>query len=335
VKYAFAGTPEFAAWVLTNLAGLGTAPAIVISRPDRPSGRGCRLNRPPAVVEGERLGIECIQTDDINDPGLLDRLAAANVRTLVIASFGQMLRTPLLEKILCLNIHTSLLPAYRGAAPIERALAAGETEMGVSIMRVTEGLDEGPWALRQAVSVGLHDDAGSMRRVLGVMGACGMAQVLQGLADGTVRWTPQVGPSTYAHRLTAADCLLDPAKTARAVHDQVRSLRPDIGARAASGAFDVKVWRTWPYGCPGLDEVPEGARDAAGMPGRLVAHAGRLFLGCAEGVAEILEIQPAGRGRMTAAAFLRGYGGRLGPRLEPGVCLPAPGREATETGGRR
>jgi len=316
VKYAFAGTPEFSAWVLAHLVALGRRPAVVISQPDRPRGRGRRAAAPPVVVEAERLGLDCLQEADINDPAVVTRLEAAGVGTLVVAGFGQMIRQHLLDSLRCLNVHASLLPAYRGAAPIERALAAGEPSIGVSIMRMMEGLDEGPWALQSSVSVGLRDDAGSVARVLAVLGACGVDQVLTGLADGTVSWTEQRGVPTYAAKLGPADQLLDTFLNARVVHDQVRSLSPGVGARAEAAGMGLKIWRTWPYGEPGLDPALGPAAAVSGDPGRLKIWGDRLFVGCASGMVEVLLIQPAGKGKMPAADFLRGYAKRLGERLE-------------------
>ncbi len=124
---------------------------------------------------------------------MLERLRESGADALVVASFGQILRSRLLDAILCLNIHASLLPAYRGAAPIERALAAGEDHTGVTIMRITEKLDSGPWALKTSLSLGLRDDAGSVRRALAFLGAQGVHQALAGLEDGTVEWMEQEG----------------------------------------------------------------------------------------------------------------------------------------------
>ncbi|MBN1629397.1 MAG: methionyl-tRNA formyltransferase [Thermoleophilia bacterium] len=323
MSFAFAGTPEFAAWVLQDLADRGRRPSLVITQPDRPCGRGRRTSPPPVAIEAARLGIDPVQTGDINSPSLLEQLQAASVSTLVVAAFGQLLGRTLLDSLLCLNIHASLLPVYRGAAPIERALAAGDECLGITVMRITERLDEGPMALQKALSVDLHDDAGSVARVLALLGAVGIDQVLTGIADGTVTWTEQSGPSVYAEKLCARDCALQTACGAKAVHDQVRSLSPSLGARASSGGLDLKIWRTWPYGEPGLDPVPHCAQQVAGLSGRLLAREGRLFVGCGSGVVEILVLQPAGKARMTAAAFLRGYSERLRDRLVPagdGTC---------------
>jgi methionyl-tRNA formyltransferase len=316
VRYAFAGTPEFAAWVLTHLVALDRRPALVISQPDRPRGRGRKTASPPVVVEAERLGLDCLQEPDINDPAVLARLQAAGVEVLVVAGFGQRLQQCLLESLPCLAVHASLLPEYRGAAPIERALAAGEERIGVSIMKIVYGFDEGPWALQRWASMGPRDDAGSVARVLAVLGSCAVDQVLTGLVDGTVSWSEQQGIPTYAGKLREVDQILDTARGARVVHDQVRSLSPHIGARAGVAGMALKIWRTWPYGQPGLDPVPEPVAAISGDPGGLRIWGDRLFVGCATGAVEVLLVQPAGKGKMPAADFLRGYGGRLGERLE-------------------
>jgi methionyl-tRNA formyltransferase len=268
-------------------------------------------------VEACRMGLECVQAENINDPAVLTSLRAGGVSILVVAAYGQILRAPLLESLLCLNVHASLLPADRGAAPIERALAAGESCTGVSIMRMVEGLDQGPWALQTSVSVGPRDDGGSIGRVLAFLGATGVDQVLTGLAEETVRWIEQEGTATYAAKLCAADLRLDPAKGAAAVHDQVRSLSPEIGVWARSGGVEFKVWRTWPYGQPGLELLPSEGAGVSGHPGEIRVGGVRLFIGCGQGAVEVLIVQPAGKNKMAAADFVRGYGARLGERLEP------------------
>jgi methionyl-tRNA formyltransferase len=319
VRFAFAGTPEFAAWVLRGLVELNRLPALVISQPDRPCGRGRRASAPAAVLEAGRLGIECVQTDNLNSAEMSERLKAARVGTLVVAAFGQILRESLLDSLMCLNVHASLLPAYRGAAPIRRAIANGEPCTGVSIMRITVALDGGPYALKKSLPLDLYDDAGSVGRTLALMGATGLHQVLAGLDDGTVTWSEQEGPTSYAQKLNVLDNKLDIHRPARSVHNQVRSLSPDIGARTSSGEVTFKVWRTWPFAEADLKPLPPAALDVAGEPGRLAELGQRLFVGCAAGAVEILTVQPVGKSRMTAAEFLRGYKARLGETLHQSV----------------
>ncbi len=315
MSFVFAGTPDFGARVLRGLADLGRVPALVVSQPDRPRGRGRKTCPPPVIEEAARLGCPAMQVEDLNAPATISAMQATGADRLVVAAFGQLLREAVLERFLCLNVHASLLPKYRGAAPIERALAAGEVSTGISIMRMTVGLDEGPVALQTSVSIGLRDDAGSLGRALAVLGASGLDQVLTGLHDGTVVWTEQSEPGTYACKLTAADTLIDPSAAAKTVHDQVRALSPVIGVRARSGEVEFKVWRTWPYDGGEAVMLPPGAGEVQGVPGAMVARDGRLFLGCGRGVLEILLVQPAGKARMNTSAFLRGYGSRLADRL--------------------
>lgn len=316
MRFVFAGTPDFAAKVLTHLDGIGRRPCLVISQPDRPKGRGQKTCPPEVIEAAEKLGIPHLQVDDINSPETIGCIAGTGAAILVVAAFGQILRPAMLERFLCLNVHGSLLPAYRGAAPIERALAAGESVTGVSIMRMAEGLDEGPWTLQSTLSIGLRDDAGSIARGLAVLGATGLDQVLTGLGDGNVTWTEQGEGATYAAKLSAVDTVLDVSKTAHSLHDQVRSLSPGLGARTASGGLSLKIWRTWPHGMPGLEPLPTVARHVDGKPGRLAVGEGRLFAGCAEGAVEFLLVQPAGKDKMATADFLRGYAGRLGETLD-------------------
>ncbi|MCL5736065.1 MAG: methionyl-tRNA formyltransferase [Actinobacteria bacterium] len=329
MKFIFAGTPDFAARVLTHLDDIGRRPCLVISQPDRPRGRGRVVGQSEVIAAAARLQIPNVQVRDINSQDSLAEIASTGARVLVVAAFGQIVKPPLLDDLTCLNVHASLLPAYRGAAPIERALASGEAVSGVSIMRMTRGLDEGPWALQTSLSLGLRDDAGSVARGLAVLGANGVDQVLTGLGDGTVTWTEQAGKAGYAAKLSPDDAVLDPARTAARLHDQVRSLSPAVGAKTACGGLEFKVWRTWPYGMSGLAETPGEARHIEGKPGRLAVAESRLFIGCAEGAVEALLLQPAGKGRMPAADFLRGYQRRLSDRLDLAVTArDAPAAES-------
>lgn len=319
MNFAFAGTPLFAALVLRELVELGRIPRLVISQPDRGTGRGRRVTAPEAAVEASCRGMECFQTDDISSPECVERLNSADISTIVVAAFGQILKRSLLEAFTCVNIHASFLPQYRGAAPIERAIMAGEKAVGVSIMRITDDLDKGPWAERTELSLGLRQDAGAASRMLAVVGASALAGVLDGIEDGTVRWIEQEGEGVYAHKLDAADAWLDASESSLRAHNQVRALSPAIGVRASLGGdAQVKIWRSWPYGVEGLDPVPQVAEDVGGNPGRIILADGRMFIGCASGVLEVMELQPASRARMSTAEYLRGYSACVGERLRSG-----------------
>ena len=313
MRFAFAGTPEFGARVLRDLLDRGLRPLLVVSQPDRPAGRSRRLVSPEVAAIARQNDLPVLQTADINSPDVRAALVDAGVECLVVASFGQLLRADILATFLCLNVHASLLPAYRGAAPIVRALMAGETEIGVSLMRMTAGLDEGPWALQRTLSITPRDDAGSVGRALALLGALAIEEVFEIMAEGEITWTDQPDGSTYAHKVCPADRVFDPRLSARRLHDRVRALSPGIGCEARSaGGLAFKVWRTWPrQNAPG-DEKPT----TRPIPGRLTREGARLFVDCCDGALELVTVQPAGKRPMRASELLRGYGSRLGENLE-------------------
>lgn len=304
MRFAYAGTPEFGAQVLRHLLAHGMAPTVVVTQPARPAGRGQRTT-PSAVARlSVASDLPLVETADINAPNVVETLRASGARALVVAAFGQLLRPVVLDTFDCVNVHASLLPRHRGAAPIARALMNGDEQTGVCVMRMTPGLDEGPVALCTTVSVGLWQDAGDVAATLALLGAGAVAHVLQATGTDRVLWKEQAGTPTYAAKLTAADQALDLTGTARAAHDTVRALSPDTGARLAVGGVEAKLWSTWPH------EGPERGT-SSGRPGDTAREGDRLFLGCGHGSLEVLEIQPAGKRRMGAADFLRGYGATI------------------------
>lgn len=325
MRFAFAGTPEFGAWVLHDLLSLGRRPELVISQPARPRGRGRKVSESPVSLAAAEAGLSVLTPPDINSGEVIGSLGAARADCLVVAAFGQLLRAELLDALPCINVHASLLPAYRGAAPVHWALRNGELTTGVSIMRIIESLDAGPVAARVSLSLNLWDDGASVGRALALLGALAMDRVLQATVDGTVVWQDQPDQSTYAPKVTTADRTLDLGLSALACHNLVRALVPDTAAEMRAEGLTLRVWRTWPW----LDEedarVPEAALRVWNRPGRL-AHSrgarGRLFVGCGSGALEILAVQPAGRGVMGHAEFLCGYGGRLPD------CVQVPEAEA-------
>ncbi|MHB9148755.1 MAG: methionyl-tRNA formyltransferase [Thermoleophilia bacterium] len=307
MRFGFAGTPEFGAAVLQELLRVGRVPECVVTQPARPAGRGRRPRSSPVATLAERMHLPLIETPDINSAEVRAALLGAHVETLLVAAFGQMFREPLLTSFDCINVHASLLPAYRGAAPIVRALMAGEAQTGVCIMRMTEGLDEGPVAARSIISVGLWDDRDAVESALALVGAHAAAHVLDALGGGFVHWEPQGAPSTYAAKLVASDRDLDLTRPAAQVHDHVRALSPVPGATTRMGDLDVKLLRTW----PNTNQKATAAPSIDGRPGEVAITGGRLFLGCGEGRVEILRIQPSGKRSMSAAEFVRGYSSSL------------------------
>jgi methionyl-tRNA formyltransferase len=294
VRTVYLGTSEFAAAVLERLAGSPHRPELVVTRPDRPRGRGRKLSPPPVAERARALGLEVIQPERLHDAEPLERIAAARAEALVVCAYGVLIREPLLS-LEPLNVHPSLLPRWRGAAPVERAIMAGDRETGVSIMRLTAGLDEGPVCLQEAEPIHPGDDYGSLAGRLQRLGGDLLVRALDERPPFAEQ--PEDGV-TYAHKIEAADRLLDPARGPEALERTVRALRPHIGARLAMPGGDfLGVIRARP------------AASGDGPPGRVHAVDGQLRLECAGGALELEEIRPPGGRAMSAAEWLRGHPG--------------------------
>jgi methionyl-tRNA formyltransferase len=293
VRTVFLGTSAFAAGVLERLGESEHRPALVVTRPDRPRGRGRRVEAPPVAVTARELGLELDQPADVNSEAARARISAAEPEAVCVCAFGALIKEPLLSEHEMLNVHPSLLPRWRGAAPIERAIQAGDSETGVSIMHVTAGLDSGPVCLFQSEPIGPDDTYGTLAARLEPMGA---ALLIRALDDRPDCWEQDDAKATYAEKITAEDRRLDPELPAVLLERTVRALDPHIGAYLElQGGERLRV---------------RGARaDGQGRakPGRLVADGDRLRLGCAEGTLELLWVQPAGGRAMDAAAYLRGH----------------------------
>lgn len=298
MRIAFAGSPAPAAAILRELAAAPHEIPLVISQPDRARGRSRTPSPTPVAEAAAELGIDCIRPATINAPEVLERLRAAEVDALCVVAFGQLLKEPLLSEWPCINVHFSLLPAYRGAAPVERALMDGVTETGVCIMRMDAGLDTGPVAREVRVPVAPEDDAGAILDRLCGVSVPALVATFDDLEAGTLSFVPQPEQGiSLAPKLTDADRGLDPAQPAHVLANRIRALSPHIGARLVIDGAPFKIWRAAPR-----DEDP-----GAGLHN----IDGRLLLGCADGALEILELQPPSRGRIGAAEFLRGYRGEL------------------------
>lgn len=298
---AFLGTSEFAAGVLGRLARSGAyRPLLVITRPDRPSGRGRRLTAPPVAVAARELGIELLQPQSVNEARARERIAEAigPQGTLVVCAFGALIKEPLLSEHELLNVHPSLLPRWRGAAPIERAIMAGDARTGVSVMRLTAGLDSGPVCLSAAEAIGPEDTYGSLSERLRELGGELIVRALEERPPFLEQ--PQEGVS-YAEKIAAEDRLLDPGRAAAELERTVRALHPHIGARVALGAGVMLGVERAALAQGGWG--PDGHHPAGPF-----AHAGRLFLGCSPGVLELLRVRPAGARAMEGTAYLRGHG---------------------------
>ena len=227
MRTVYLGTSDFAAAVLRRLHDSPHRPALVISRPDSPQGRGRKLTPPPTVVVARELGLEIYQPGSVNADEALARVTGAEPDVLVVCAFGSLIKEPLLSLRPILNVHPSLLPRWRGAAPIERAILAGDAETGVSIMRLTAGLDSGPVGLQERVAIDPEDDYGTLAARLEELGG----ELLVRALDEQPAYVEQSEAGvTYAEKLTADDRRLDPSEPAEAQARRVRALSPHIGA---------------------------------------------------------------------------------------------------------
>jgi len=297
MRTVYLGTSDFAATVLDRLAASAHRPRLIVTRPDARRGRGQKL-APPRVAETARLrGIEVFQPEDVNGDEARRRIAEAAPDAVAICAYGALIKEPLLSEHEMLNVHPSLLPRWRGAAPIERAIEAGDEETGVTIMRPTAELDAGPVAVQRAEAIRSDDDYGSLAARLAALGGELLVEALD--LQPAFREQPQNGV-TYADKVASEDRLLDPALTADLLERRVRALRPHIGA-----------YVELPWGERlGVRRAAFAAGDGP-PPGQLAATDGRLLYGAASGALELCEVHPAGKRPMDAQAWISGYGDRL------------------------
>ena len=267
MRVAYLGTSAFAAGILARLAESAHDVALVITRPDRPAGRGRHLAAPPVADAARTLGLALEQPADVNGAVARARIASAASDVLVVCAFGALIKEPLLSAHTVLNVHPSLLPRWRGAAPVERAIMAGDRETGVCIMRLTAGLDTGPVCLRGVEAIAAEDTYGSLAPRLQQLGG---DLLLRALDAGPEGWAWEEQPEegvTYAEKIGPADRTLDPAAAPAEQERVVRALAPHIGARLAldDGTFlGVQRARVAEGGALELVEVqPPGGRPMA------------------------------------------------------------------------
>jgi methionyl-tRNA formyltransferase len=296
VRTAYLGTSEFAATVLRRLAESSHRPALVVTPPDRRQGRGRKVLPPPAAIAAGELGLDLLQAENVNDEAALARIRAAQPQAVVVCAFGQLIREPLLSEYPLLNVHPSLLPRWRGAAPIERAIMARDEATGVCVMKLTAGLDAGPVALREELPLGPEEDFASLSARLAEAGGELLVRALDLLAEGTLEFTEQdEGGVTYAEKIEPAERRLDPSRPAVELAAKVRALHPHVGTYLELGEGERLGVRR----AKAVDEEVEA--------GRLVAQYDALLLGCGEGALQLEVVQPPGGKPMPADAYLRGH----------------------------
>jgi methionyl-tRNA formyltransferase len=293
MRTVYLGTSEFAAAVLRRLADSPHRPTLVVTRPDRPRGRGRKLTAPAVADAARELGIELYQPERVNDLDARERIAGVRPEVICVCAFGALIKEPMLSEHEMLNVHPSLLPRWRGAAPIERAIMAGDELTGVSIMALTAGLDSGPVCAQRSEAILPDDTYGSLAARLQEHGAELLVRVLDTRPPCHGQ---DEARATYAEKLGPADRELDPSRSADELERVVRALTPHIGAHL-----------TLPDGLAlGVREASAIA-DGALAPGEFALDRPRPVLGCAGGSLELLVVQPPGRRPMSGEEFLRGY----------------------------
>jgi methionyl-tRNA formyltransferase len=306
VRLVYMGTPQFAVEPLRALAAAGHVFAGVVTRTDKPAGRGRTLAAPPVKSAAQELGVSVLQPKRVRDPEFIDTLRTMSPDAIVVAAYGQILPKEILElpKYGCINIHASLLPAYRGAAPINWAIIRGEHETGITIMQMDEGMDTGAVLMQESVPIGLKDTAGAMTERLSLLGAKLITAALPLLASGNLVPVAQEGTkATMAPLLKKGDGLIDWDLSALDLHNRIRGLSPWPGAYTYLDRKLVKIIAT---------EVVVGP----GEPGMLYERNNTtLEAGTGSGLLRLLSIQPEGKRPMNAGEFLRGHRGIAGKRF--------------------
>jgi methionyl-tRNA formyltransferase len=296
LRTAYLGTSEFAATVLRALVGGKRRPALVVTPPDRPAGRGRRMASPPVAEAARELELELHQTGDVNEPDSVARLRQAAPDAVAVCAFGQLIGEPLLSERTMLNVHPSLIPRWRGAAPIERAIMAGDERTGVTIMRVIEALDSGPIALQREESIAADDSFETLSARLARLGGRLLVDALDRLEGGELALAEQdQAEATYAEKIAPGERRLDPSRPALELDRKVRALNPHIGTHLE---IEGGEWL-------GVGEAL--ALDRGPPEGEIRVEDGRLVLGCAPGGLALELVQPAGGRPMRAEDFLRGH----------------------------
>jgi len=310
MKIVFAGTPEFAACALRSLHTAGFGIPLVLTQPDRPAGRGMQLQASAVKQYAQAHGIEVLQPlslrMDSQDPQRAEQARAAHARLLaldydvmVVAAYGLILPNTTLDIKPCINIHGSILPRWRGAAPIHRAIEAGDAETGVTIMRMEEGLDTGPMLLTERIAIASTDTTGSLHDKLAALGGTMIVRALREMAQGGLDAAPQPEQGvTYAAKISKEEAKLDFAQPADVLERKVRAFNPFPGAYARVNGVSIKIWNA------------EALADTSGgAPGKVLSADARqgIVVACGSGALRLTELQKPGGKRLAWAEFLKSF----------------------------
>ena len=306
MRIVFAGTPEFAAIALQALLAAGCDISLVLTQPDRPAGRGMKL-KPSAVKEVALAhGLAIHQPENLKTLEARQPIADVQADLMVVVAYGLILPQTVLDlpRLGCVNIHASLLPRWRGAAPIHRAIEAGDAETGITLMQLEAGLDTGPMLARAALPILSDDTTASLHDRLARLGGQEIVRLLPLLAAGAVNTEPQDGTlATYAAKVGKDEARIDWSRMAPEIDRRIRAFNPFPGAYGLFGGETLKIWRARPA-------------EGAGLPGQILSIGPEsIHVACGEGALEVFEVQQAGGRRLPVAAFLAGH------TLQPGNCL--------------
>jgi len=318
VRVIFAGTPEFARVALERLHAAGFAIPLVLTQPDRPAGRGMKLQASPVKQFALQHGIPIAQPRSLRPEGKYPEDAAAaqaaiesaRADVLVVAAYGLILPQWVLDspRLGCLNIHASLLPRWRGAAPIHRAIEAGDAQTGVTIMQMDAGLDTGDMLLAERVAIADDDTTGSLHDKLALLGGRLIVEALELAACGGLKPAkqPETGV-TYAHKIEKAQAAIDWSQPADAIARRIRAFDPSPGAGSAIGGEAIKLWSAAAVPCAATADSGPGRIEAVGPAG--------VDVRCGDGCLRLTQLQRAGGKRLAVADFLRGF------ELKPGMVF--------------
>jgi methionyl-tRNA formyltransferase len=307
LRVIFMGTPHFATPTLSEIVGQGHEVVACYTREPAPAGRGMELKQSPVHAMAERFGIPVFTPKTLKTPDAAELFASHQADVAVVVAYGKILPKAILDtpELGCLNLHGSLLPRWRGAAPIQRAVMAGDIETGVMVMRMEEGLDTGPVAMVEKMTIGPDTTAGEVHDRLMLLGADLMARALAALSRGALSFTPQAEPGiTYAHKIDKAEARIDWSRPATEIHNLVRGLTPFPGA-----FFEAD----WGQGMKRVKVLRSALADGSGAPGCMIGD--DLTIACGSGALRLLEVQRAGKSPVSAGEFLRGAGIKAGTML--------------------
>ncbi|AET70139.1 methionyl-tRNA formyltransferase [Desulfosporosinus orientis DSM 765] len=321
MRVVFMGTPDFSVPTLKALAEGGHEILGVFTQPDRPAGRGKKLKPSPVKVAAGELSLPVFQPERIKSAEWIELLHELAPESIIVVAYGQILPKAVLElpKGGCINVHASLLPAYRGAAPIHWAVMQGEPYTGVTTMLMNEGLDTGDMLLKQELVIPAEATTGEIHDQLAEIGAKLLLETLAELEKGSLKPIPQTGDSNYAPLLKREHEGLDWSREAAVLHNQIRGLNPWPGAFASFRGENLKIWRSKPFQpVPGSDPWEGAARsEVQAEPGQIVQVLGdALLVQTGKGILGVLEVQPAGKRTMKARDFFNGRHGQIGEKFQ-------------------